>query len=224
VTGGAPHDRGPQEAAHPVCGFFVVNKWILSLFVIANSSTPPTPQMGRRKLELLPRSGNGSTVPSPLSSPKMGPSPSTVTTARSNPFGAARQVFLSMPCLPQLILESRPVDVSARENEVAQRVEKDREVNRERMTMSRTSSRTGTERPPISRQPTNSSSVPPTPSSPKPSQAKSIAPNLSANVRPSFSFANAAAHKGNAQEKKSDDADQKDGVNTVADSFGEVTI
>ncbi|THV02772.1 RNA-binding domain-containing protein [Dendrothele bispora CBS 962.96] len=167
-----------------------------------NGSTPPTPQ--RRKLELLPRSGNGSTVPSPLSSPKMGPSPSTAAVpARSNPFGAAR-----------------PVDVTARETEVAQRVEKDREINRERLTMSRTSSRTGTERPPISRQPTNTS-TPATPSSPKPSQAKA---NSSANVRPSFSFANAAANKGSAQEKKSDDTGKKDEVNTVTESIAEVTI
>ena len=67
----------------------------LSLFtlvlVLASNSTPPTPQMGRRKLELLPRSGNASATPSPLSSPKMGPTPPTSSSStRANPFGAAR--------------------------------------------------------------------------------------------------------------------------------------
>ncbi|KAF5367154.1 hypothetical protein D9758_004064 [Tetrapyrgos nigripes] len=168
-----------------------------------NSSTPPTPQTTRRKLELLPRSGAGSAVPSPLSSPKMGPSPSTST--RSNPFGAAR-----------------PVDVTARENEVTQRVEKEREAQRDKISMSRTSSRTGTERPPISRQSTNPSAVPATPSSPKLPQTKVISPNLAANVRPSFSFANAAANKNNSQEKKLDE--DKDEVNTAAENLAEVTI
>jgi translation initiation factor 4B len=57
---------------------------------LADGSTPPTPQLGRRKLDLLPRSGNGSASPSPLSSPKMAPMPPTVPTVRANPFGAAR--------------------------------------------------------------------------------------------------------------------------------------
>ncbi|KAF8274833.1 hypothetical protein EI94DRAFT_1768639 [Lactarius quietus] len=49
---------------------------------------PPTPQLTRRKLELLPRSGNTSTTPSPLASPKMAQSnPAT----RPSPFGAARE-------------------------------------------------------------------------------------------------------------------------------------
>jgi hypothetical protein len=62
-----------------------------SAFLLASNSTPPTPQLGRRKLELLPRSGNASATPSPLSSPKMGPTPPTSTSSnRANPFGAAR--------------------------------------------------------------------------------------------------------------------------------------
>jgi translation initiation factor 4B len=60
---------------------------LLAKCSLANDSTPPTPQPGRRKLDLLPRSGNVSASPSPLSSPKMGPTPPT---SRSNPFGAAR--------------------------------------------------------------------------------------------------------------------------------------
>lgn len=51
----------------------------------ASNSTPPTPQINRKKLELLPRSSTGSTSPSPLSSPKL---PSNVP--RPNPFGAAK--------------------------------------------------------------------------------------------------------------------------------------
>jgi hypothetical protein len=57
---------------------------------IATNSTPPTPQMGRRKLELLPRATGASAGPSPLSSPRMAHSPSGSSTPRSNPFGDAR--------------------------------------------------------------------------------------------------------------------------------------
>lgn len=57
---------------------------------IANNSTPPTPQVGRRKLELLPRSENASSTPSPLASPKM--SSTAAGTSKANPFGAARSV------------------------------------------------------------------------------------------------------------------------------------
>jgi hypothetical protein len=59
------------------------------IFAIATTSTPPTPQMGRRKLELLPRSGP-SAAPSPLSSPRMAPASSGTNTPRSNPFGDAK--------------------------------------------------------------------------------------------------------------------------------------
>ncbi|KAJ7284714.1 hypothetical protein C8J57DRAFT_700523 [Mycena rebaudengoi] len=106
------------------------------MFPLANSSTPPTPQLNRRKLELLPRSGNGSTAPSPLSSPKIGPTPpvSAVSAPRSSPFGGAR-----------------PVDVTSREKEVAERVEKEREAVKEKLTMSRTSSRQASERTPFNR-------------------------------------------------------------------------
>lgn len=50
----------------------------------ANSSVPPTPQMTRRKLELLPRTGSSNT-PSPLASPN----PANAV-AKPSPFGAAR--------------------------------------------------------------------------------------------------------------------------------------
>ncbi|KAJ8481131.1 hypothetical protein ONZ45_g15405 [Pleurotus djamor] len=77
------------------------------------NSTPATPQMGRRKLELLPRSGGSSVTGTPLASPKGDRDP----TVRSNPFGAAK-----------------PVDVSNREKVVEDRLERDREATKERFT------------------------------------------------------------------------------------------
>ncbi|KAF8953280.1 hypothetical protein BDZ97DRAFT_1743913, partial [Flammula alnicola] len=97
--------------------------------VSPSSSTPPTPQLARRKLELLPRSGTASVSPSPLSSPKMGPTPPTSGSSRANPFGAAR-----------------PVDVSSRDKEVSERIEREREATHEKFAMSRSSSHTGIER------------------------------------------------------------------------------
>jgi translation initiation factor 4B len=64
-------------------------------FLIASDSSPPTPQLARKKLELLPRSGNASASPSPLSSPKMGPSLPATSNSRGSPFGAARYVPVS---------------------------------------------------------------------------------------------------------------------------------
>ncbi|KAF5375611.1 hypothetical protein D9757_008541 [Collybiopsis confluens] len=141
------------------------------------NSTPPTPQMGRRKLELLPRSGSASNVPTPLSSPKA---------RSSNPFGAAK-----------------PVDVTARENEVSHKLEKDRE----RLTMSRNNSHKDT--------PPSSASQPP--GSPTSRPAKVIPRDMNANVRPSFSFAKAAAHNKKAEESETNGE-------TIAEKLGEVTI
>ncbi|KXN84556.1 putative RNA-binding protein sce3 [Leucoagaricus sp. SymC.cos] len=134
--------------------------------VSPSGSTPPTPQMGRRKLELLPRSGGASASPSPLSSPKMG---SASTSSRSNPFGTAK-----------------PVDVSAKEKEILERVDKDRE----RLSMSRTNSRSGSERPARPRTPPPSTAPGPATSSPR-APARTLAPN----VRSTLSFANVAANK-----------------------------
>lgn len=156
------------------------------------NSTPPTPQMGRRKLELLPKSGTASGTSSPLSSPKIGPTPTvSASSTRSNPFGSAK-----------------PVDVSTREKEVAERLERERETTKERMTMSRTSSRTGIERP--ARSPPTS--APQTPSSPRhsissPPPTKTVA--SSSVVRPSFSFANAAAKKEAKAAADEKDVDEK---------------
>jgi translation initiation factor 4B len=151
-----------------------------------SSSTPPTPQLTRRKLELIPRSNSNSASPSPLSSPKMS-STSALMSSRSNPFGNAR-----------------PVDVSSREREVAERLEKDREITKDRLashSMSRTSSRTASLRTRTPPPATSITNTPPTPNSPK-------LPSLltSATVRPAVSFASAASAK-----KETPATAQKDG-------------
>ncbi|KAI0049004.1 RNA-binding domain-containing protein [Auriscalpium vulgare] len=168
-----------------------------------NSSTPPTPQLARRKLELLPRSGNNSGTPSPLASPKMQSSAAT-SSVRSNPFGAAK-----------------PVDVSAKEKVVAERLEKERESAKERFgqhSMSRTSSRTGSDRNASTRTPPASAgatSVPPSP------RAQNAPP---ANVRPTFSFAAAAsAKKVGGVDDVSEEPDAPK-VEDVTAAVGEVTI
>jgi len=130
--------------------------------VSPSNSTPPTPQLARKKLELLPRSGNASTSPSPLSSPKIGPPPPI--NPRGNPFGAAR-----------------PVDVSPRDKEVAHRLERE-----EKIALSRSNSRTGTDRPP---------QTPPSLHSKPSSSTQTSGPTLAPTVRPSLSFANVAAKK-----------------------------
>ncbi|KAF8207268.1 hypothetical protein K438DRAFT_1917623 [Mycena galopus ATCC 62051] len=183
--------------------------------VSPNSSTPPTPQLNRRKLELLPRSGNASNAPSPLSSPKIGPTPpASASAARSSPFGAAR-----------------PVDVTGREKEVTEKVEKEREIIKEKLTMSRTSSRTGTERTLFNRTRTPPpGSAPQSPKSPKlaPVAApKPPAPSTAPTVRPSLSFASAAAKKENVPEKKAEGGESKEvdaEVGRVAEVISEVTI
>jgi len=129
---------------------------------------PPTPQLTRRKLELMPRSTSNSASPSPLSSPKL--TSSTVSSSRTNPFGAAR-----------------PVDVSSREREVAERLEKDRELRLTSHPMSRTSSRTASLRTRTPPPATSITSTPPTPNSPK------LPSPISATVRPAVSFANVAS-------------------------------
>ncbi|KAJ7454869.1 hypothetical protein FB451DRAFT_1279656 [Mycena latifolia] len=186
--------------------------------VSPNSSTPPTPQLNRRKLELLPRSGNVSTAPSPLSSPKIGPTPPASAAPRSSPFGAAK-----------------PVDVTSREKEVAERVEKEREIVKEKLTMSRTNSRAASERTAFNRTrtppPGSAPQSPKSPKSPKlgPTAApKTVAPSTAPTVRPTLSFASAAAKKENVPEKRGEgDGESKDvdaEVGRAADAVAEVTI
>ncbi|GBE88454.1 hypothetical protein SCP_1302690 [Sparassis crispa] len=144
-----------------------------------SGSTPPTPQLARRKLELLPRSTSASATPSPLASPN----PSTTSSAhhRSNPFGAAK-----------------PVDVSAKEMAAEERIEKERETTKERVshhTMSRTSSHTASLRDYPTAHATPPASAVASPTTPPLEPHKSLPSAAGANVRPSFSFANVAAGK-----------------------------
>jgi RNA recognition motif-containing protein len=165
------NDEGDWRSARP--------KSISRNSTSPTSSTPSTPQTSRRKLELFPRSATASAVSTPLSSPKI-TAVSGGSSSRFNPFGAAK-----------------PVDVSAREKEVEERLDKERESTKDRLPhpMSRTSSRTASERTLINRTRTpppvsNTTSPPLTPPSPKPSAGA-----VSANVRPSVSFANVASAK-----------------------------
>ncbi|KAF9456341.1 hypothetical protein BDZ94DRAFT_1275903 [Collybia nuda] len=183
--------------------------------VSPSSSTPPTPQINRRKLELLPRSGNASASPSPLSSPKMGPTPPvTVNTSKASPFGGAR-----------------PVDVTPREKEATERVDKDREVIKERLTMSRTNSRTASERSPLvgARTPPGSSGTH-TPASPKPAYVQPKGPNpaLAPSVRPTLSFANAARKDATLAERKAEEISSDDSKNKsveeVTEKTGDITL
>ncbi|KAH7884566.1 hypothetical protein F5I97DRAFT_2074849 [Phlebopus sp. FC_14] len=162
-----------------------------------SSSTPPTPQLSRKKLELLPRSSGNSTSPSPMSSPKLA---SNTGAPRSNPFGAARLTI------------SRPVDISSKEREIALRLEKERE-RAPLLPMSRTSSRQATERGHAS-----ATRTPPV-SSPTTSGSPAAPPAASANVRPSISFANVAGS--NASVSKSSDHKDKE-VSAIDDVTSQV--
>ncbi|KAL1745395.1 hypothetical protein HDZ31DRAFT_73558 [Schizophyllum fasciatum] len=191
-----PSDEGEWRRARPPRGS-----------TSPTGSTPPTPQLGRRKLDLLPRTE--STSASPLSSPKLGSA--APAHSRPNPFGAAR-----------------PVDVTSREREVEQRVEREREALH---SMSRTGSRQGAQR-------AGGAWERSAPSSPKPAAAQAIARTTSnsgsarapaqANVRPSFSFASAAGGKGGEEGKEAGGEAAKEAgdkeAEKVAEKLGEVTI
>ncbi len=107
----------------------------------------------------------------------------------------------------------RPVDTVAKENAVAERLEKEREQVKERVThpMSRTSSRTASQRGDAVSRSTPTSTAP---TSPK-AESPKVAGTPSANVRPSFSFASAAAGKKDATE--GDDAEVQDVVEKIAE-------
>src|ERR1700683_5019371 len=121
---------------------------------------------------------------------------------------------------------SRPVDVSSREREVAERLDKDRETNKDRLAshpMSRTSSRTASLR---TRPPPPAPSItspPPPPNSPK------LPSPISATVRPAVSFASAASAKKEALttaaakigEERPKDVGQ---VEKVIEQLGEVSV
>ncbi|KAG6811208.1 hypothetical protein H0H92_008570 [Tricholoma furcatifolium] len=166
------------------------------------SSTPPTPQLSRRKLELLPRSTTPSAAQTPLSSPKIGPTPNSApTSARANPFGAAR-----------------PVDSATKDKEVTDRLDKEKEVVKERIVLSRTNSRQASERTPLA-----SAHTPPTSagvSAASTASPKAAPKSLAPNVRPTLSFANAAAAKKDLASKE----EKKEDVEKAAEKVAEVEL
>ena len=120
----------------------------------------------------------------------MGPSPPASINSRGNPFGHARYVCMKF-LNPTHLIGYSPVDVSSREKEVADRLERDREANLEKLAISRSNSRTGTDRNLIPRPQT-----PPALAQSKLSSSTQIwGPTLAPTVRPSLSFANVAAKK-----------------------------
>ncbi|KAH8117726.1 hypothetical protein DFH11DRAFT_1723761 [Phellopilus nigrolimitatus] len=179
------------------------------------SSVPPTPQLARRKLDLLPRSTSGSSQPTPLSSPKS--AGFTPSTTKSNPFGAAK-----------------PVDVTAREAAAAEKIEKERDEVKGRVTqhaMSRQSSRQARERPVRgvdsdigARSPTTASGAveEAAPGSPHGSQG-----STNTGVRPAFSFANiASGRKGGEPEVTHAEFEGETPVDAdaIAEKLAEVSI
>ncbi len=137
---------------------------------------------------------------------------------RPSPFGAAKFV----PSLPVIFraltdrLGSRPVDVSAREKVIADRLDKEREVTKERVVqhpMSRSNSRQGVDRsgaprsPPVAR--SGDLSLPPSP--------RSVQSPV-ASIRSSFSFAAAAGGK------RDGSTEDEPKVNDITEQLGEVTI
>ncbi|KAG5637973.1 hypothetical protein H0H81_002417 [Sphagnurus paluster] len=127
---------------------------------------------------------------------------------RSNPFGGAR-----------------PVDVTNRDKEVEERIEKEREYSKERITMSRTNSRQASERSPF----TASPRTPPAAASPKLASASVPKPALAPSVRPTLSFASAAAARRDAAaaaaERKAEEEKKGGGeVEKVTEKVAEVAI
>jgi len=163
-----------------------------------SNSTPPTPQMGRKKLELLPRSGATSNASTPLTSPapySAGPSEKKTT---SNPFGAAK-----------------PVDVSGREKEVEERLAKEREEVVSGHPLSRENSRQAREREPhpLSRETSHQATSRGEHSRPlsretsrqgstRGPQRTASSPVVSSVVRPTFSFAHAAKGATTSKDEK----------------------
>jgi len=148
----------------------------------------------------------------------MGPTPPASSAPRSNPFGGAR---LEIPITYQLIVSKcpkflRPVDVSSRDREVAERIEREREVNNPKLAMSRTSSRTGVERSSLNRPQTPTSNV-----SVQSKAPKLAGPSLVPSVRPSLSFANVAAKK---EGPRKDDNDQSSEVETLTENVAKAEI
>lgn len=136
-----------------------------------------------------------------------------------------------------MIFLFRPVDVTAKENAVAERLAKDREVIKDRAAqqnqpMSRTTSRGGFDRSSRGPPPHNSGGSVSVPPSPRVANGQTAARG-DANVRPTFSFAAAAANKKGEEKVKTETEEGSEGkeeqeevkkVTDVTEQLGEVTI
>ncbi|GAB1521835.1 Eukaryotic translation initiation factor 4B [Rhizoctonia solani] len=161
------------------------------------NSQPQTPQGARRQLNLLPRSSTGSNAPSPLSSPRMANS----TAPKASPFGAAR-----------------PVDVSNREREVSEKLEKERESRiKEKTPFGNSRPGTGPRRDSTSGGPPTRTQSTPRDHSPAEEEKKERTTNKfdakAAQVRAQTSFAAAAGAK-----------KEEAAVDEAADKLGQVTV
>ncbi|KDQ13467.1 hypothetical protein BOTBODRAFT_33485 [Botryobasidium botryosum FD-172 SS1] len=161
-------------------------------------STPATPQLSRRKLELLPRSATGSVPgsvsPSPVSSPKA--ATSAASGGKFDPFGGAR-----------------PVDAASREKEAGEKIERDH-------TSWRRSSLQARQAP----TPPESGGATPPPGSPKPRSGGGIA---AATIRPTFSFAAAAGNKsvgGGGDSIKSSSSARGSDVDAVTEKISNIEV
>lgn len=99
------------------------------------------------------------------------------------------------------------MDVTPREKEVLERLEKAHP-------MSRTSSRTASERSPLNR------TMTPPPATHTPTSPKLSSPTLAPTVRPTLSFANVAAKRDEVKVEK----DEKTEVSDVTEKVADVTI
>ncbi|CAE6352488.1 unnamed protein product [Rhizoctonia solani] len=160
-------------------------------------SQPQTPQGGRRQLNLLPRSSTGSNAASPLSSPRMANS----AAPKASPFGAAR-----------------PVDVSNREREVSDKLDKEREGRvKEKAPFGNSRPGTGSRHNSTSGGPPTRTQSTPRDPSPAEEEKKERAANKfdskAAQVRSQTSFAAAAGAK-----------KEEAGVDEAADKLAQVTV
>jgi translation initiation factor 4B len=108
----------------------------------------------------------------------------------------------------------RPVDVTAREKIIAERLDKEREVTKERVgqhPMSRSNSRQGADRTGTPRSPFTRGADISLPPSPRGAQ------DPPASIRPSFSFAAATGKRDGTEEDEPK-------VNDITEQLGEVTI
>lgn len=204
----------------------------MGTLIIDTDSGCPLLQQAIRRRPLLRWAGVSSSScpghpPLPPRRPPLWPLP----TLHTPPHALTPSVLPSKPTrlldiVTVLTCHSRPVDVTAREAEVQQKIEKEREEVREKVahnahSMSRNSSRTGTQRPTPPATTVHSPTSVHSPTTPHHEPSK-LPP---ANVRPAFSFASAAAGKKEAEAAAAAAAAAgKDDVSTITEKIDEVEL